>query len=426
MSTQQPESLLGPYRVLDLTDEKGLFCGKLFGDLGADVIKVEKPGGDPARNIGPFYRDVFHPERSLFWFALNLNKRGTTLDIETADGKEIFNRLVRTADFVIESFEPGYMDNLGLGYSTLEEINPRIILVSITPFGQTGPYARYKASDIVAWAAGGELHVSGDPEQPPVRVSFPQAYLNAGAAAVVGAMAAHYHRELTGEGQWVDVSAQACVTRVTMEAVQHWDVGNMLRQRGGATFRYTRPEPLGPIAFRAIWPCKDGHICWVHGLAGGAHPGFLASTKALMEMADRDGMAGDLKDYDWTKFDTSTIPQEELDHQAEILGRFFLSKTTMELYEEAVKKEMHLAPLCTSRELAENPHLAAREAWENVEHPELGDAITYPGAWAKLTETPLKLRRRAPLIGEHNEDIYEKELGLSKAEMAMLKASGVI
>ena len=139
MAQRKIEGMLGPYRVLDLTDEKGLLCGKLLGDLGADGIKIERLGGDPARRLGPFYHDEADPEKSLFWFALNTSKRGITLDIETTDGQEIFKKLVKSADFVIESFSPGYMDKLGLGYSALEKVNPGVIVVSITPSGQTGP-----------------------------------------------------------------------------------------------------------------------------------------------------------------------------------------------------------------------------------------------------------------------------------------------
>ena len=148
------EAFLAPYRVLDLTDERGLFCGKILGDLGADVIKIEKPGGDPVRNIGPFYHDIPDPEKSLFWFAFNTNKRGITLNLEAHDGREIFKRLVKSSDFVIESFEPGYLAGLGLAYSALREINSRLIMVSITPFGQTGPYAHYKVpiSWFMRWA----------------------------------------------------------------------------------------------------------------------------------------------------------------------------------------------------------------------------------------------------------------------------------
>jgi crotonobetainyl-CoA:carnitine CoA-transferase CaiB-like acyl-CoA transferase len=191
---KNPDSLLSPFRALDLTDEKGFLCGRILGDLGADVIKIEKPGGDPARDIGPFYHDIPDPEKSLFWFAFNANKRGITLDIENPDGQEIFKQLVKSADFAIESFPPGYMDSLGLGYLALSEINPKIILTSITPFGQTGPYKDYKASDLIAMAMGGQMYLCGDPDRPPVRVSFPQAYCHAGAQGAMGTMIAHIHR----------------------------------------------------------------------------------------------------------------------------------------------------------------------------------------------------------------------------------------
>ena len=189
------DGMLGPYRALDLTDEMGLLCGKILGDLGADVIKVEKPGGDPARKRGPFYHDEPGPENSLLWWAYNTSKRGVTLDIETGTGQRLFKKLVEDADFVIESFPPGYMDSLGLGYRELEKINPGVIMVSISPFGQTAPYRDFKTSDIVAFAMGGRMYVTGDYDRPPVRISHhSQSYLNAAADAAVGAMLALYHR----------------------------------------------------------------------------------------------------------------------------------------------------------------------------------------------------------------------------------------
>jgi len=169
--TEKMEGLLSPYRIIDLTDEKGLICAKILGDLGADVIKIERPGGDPVRNIGPFFHDEPDPEKSLLWFALNTSKRGITLNIESAEGQEIFMSLVKTANVVVESFSPGYMESLGLGYQDLEKVRPGIIMVSISPFGQTGAYRDYKTSDIVAWAMGGEMEGWGDPDRPPVRVS---------------------------------------------------------------------------------------------------------------------------------------------------------------------------------------------------------------------------------------------------------------
>jgi len=157
-----PEFLLSPYRVLDLTDERGLLCGKILADLGADVIQVEPPGGSSARNLGPFYRDQVHPEKSLFWWAYAANKRGITLDPGTADGKRLLLRLVKDAHFVIESYPPGYLAGLGLSYQELAATNPSLVMVSITPFGQGGPYAHYKAPDLVGMALGGFMYLTGD------------------------------------------------------------------------------------------------------------------------------------------------------------------------------------------------------------------------------------------------------------------------
>lgn len=231
-------TFLAGYRVLDLTDEKGHLCGKLLGDLGADVIKIEPPGGDPGRCRGPFYKDIPDPEKSLQWFFTGLNKRGITLNIETVDGRELFKRLVRTADFLIESYEPGYMESLDLGYEALEKVNPAIIMTSITHFGQRGPYAHYKASDLVGVSMGGLARLFGELNGPPTRISAPQYYFLGAAQGAVGSMVAHYHRELTGEGQHVDVSCQQAVLLALRIAAETWDLikvnprGVILKGRG--------------------------------------------------------------------------------------------------------------------------------------------------------------------------------------------------
>lgn len=252
-------SVLESFRVLDLTDERGFLCGRILADLGADVIKVEKPGGEKARNIGPFYQNIPHPERSLYWFAYNLNKRGITLDIETKDGQEIFRRLAKTSDFVIESFPVGYMDKLGLGYSALSKLNPRLIMTSITPFGQTGPYKDCKASDIVCMAMGGLMYITGTPERPPVRITFPQAYLQASAHAAAATMIAHYYRETAGEGQHVDVSIQQCVTWGLANAIPLWELNQIILRRVGSYLsgRWTGTKQ------RLVWQCKDSYVLFV-------------------------------------------------------------------------------------------------------------------------------------------------------------------
>ena len=201
------EGMLSPYRVLDLTNERGFFSGKLLGDLGADVIKIERPGGDPARRFGPFFHDIPDPEKSLFWMGLNTNKRGITLNIETAAGQAIFKKLCQTADILFESFDPGYMEGLGLGYTALREINPRLIVASVTGFGQSGPYRDYKTPSIVIWSLSGQAYITGDADRPPLSTSYPIPYFFGAMQAAIGALVALYHRVVTGHGQYVDAPA---------------------------------------------------------------------------------------------------------------------------------------------------------------------------------------------------------------------------
>jgi crotonobetainyl-CoA:carnitine CoA-transferase CaiB-like acyl-CoA transferase len=418
MGTEQKTGgMLGPYRVLDLTDERGLLCGKILADLGADVIKIEKPGGNLARSIGPFYHDIPHPERSLFWFAFNTNKKGITLNIETADGKDIFKRLVKSADIVVESFDPGFMDRLGLSYPELSKINPGIIMTSITAFGQTGPYSNFKVSDIVVFAMGCLMSQCGDPDRPPVRPACPQSFLNAGADAAVGTMVALYYRELTGEGQYVDVSAQEGLIWSTGENVLEWDIVKLSAKRPGHEFL----RPSG-VHTPVIWECKDGYVSM---LLFGGQPG-AKTNRRLTEWMDSEGMAPDyLKNKDWENWDWERISQEELDSVVEPIARLFKAHTKAEIQAEAVNRVIQLYPVANSEETTTNSQLAARDFWVNIEHDELGDTITYPGAFAKFSGTPIKNWRRAPLIGEHNEEIYIKELGFSKEEFSLLKARGV-
>ena len=267
MAQQQSGPFLSPYRVLDLTDERGILCGKILADLGADVVQVEPPGGSAARNIGPFYHDEVPPEKSLFWWAYAANKRGITLNLHTADGAELLKGLVKDAHFLIESFPPGYLEGLGLSYEELRAISPGLVMVSITPFGQDGPYAGYKAPDIVGMAMGGLMYLTGDPDRAPVRVGFPQFHLHGSAAAAAGAMIAHTHRALTGEGQHVDVSCQQAVAKTPD----------------------SRPQVLGHGGY---YPQAHGHLPPEFG--GDGNPGDLAVPGRLCQLhaQRRSGRAG--------------------------------------------------------------------------------------------------------------------------------------
>jgi len=312
--------MLSPYRVLDLTDEKGLLCGKLLGDLGADVIKVEKPGGDETRNLGPFYHGEQDPEKSLLWFAFNTSKRGITLDIESSDGQDIFKKLTGSADFILESFPPGYMESLGLGYSALEQINPGIIMVSITPFGQTGPHKHYKSPEIVSWAMGGFMSGRGDADRPPVRISHhSHTYLHAGIEGAVGAMLALHDRWTTGEGQHVDVSIQESAGRGTLPV--GWALTKGAVPGGGAQ--------LGTAGLRTTytWPCKDGYILFFYA-TGGQGKRF---SRPLVEWMEEEGMSDEfLSGIDWLTFDLRKTTQDVVDRMTETTKKFFMSHTKAE------------------------------------------------------------------------------------------------
>ncbi len=226
--------MLTGYRALDMTGSMGFLCGKVLGDLGADVIKVEPPGGDPARRFGPFYRDQPDPEKSLYWWAYNHNKRGITLDITSPPGRDLFLRLVASADLVLESYQPGHLDALGIGYAELAAVNPGVVLVSITPCGQTDPCLNFAGSDPEATA------VAGEPGGPLLRVTVPQALMWVGVEAAVGAMAALGQRLHTGAGRRVGVSLQA---KEFWQEVEHPDLGVTIRYPGmfGRFSRYPAP-----------------------------------------------------------------------------------------------------------------------------------------------------------------------------------------
>ena len=412
--------LLSPYRVLDLTDERGLLCGKILADLGADVVQVEPLEGSTARNIGPYYKDDVHPERSLFWWAYAVNKRGITLNLHTEKGRELLKQLVKESHFLIESYAPGYLDGLGLGYKDLEALNPSLVMVSITPFGQDGPYAHYKASDVVGMAMGGFMYLTGDSDRPPLRVSFPQFYLHGSAAGATGAMIAHTHRSLTGEGQHVDVSCQQAVARSLAHAPQSWDLeGEILKRMG--PFRQTGKETLT----RANWRCKDGYVNYM--LQGGG-PGVARSTRALLEWMDEEGMGDeDLKAVDWEHLGYGRVRADIMEKSVAPLQRFFDTHTREELTRVSVERRILLFPVATPANILEHSQLKARDYFKELPHPELNTSVTYPGLFVKdIGGERVGLRRRPPLIGEHNREIYHGELGLTPEELTSLEEGGVI
>jgi len=417
----EKRSALSTFRVLDLTDEKGFLCGKILGDLGADVIKVERPGGDPSRKIGPFYHDEPHLERSLYWFGNNVNKRGVTLNLECADGQELFKILARNAEIIVESFQPAHLNRLGLGYEDLKELTEgKIVMTSITPFGQEGPYSDYKASDLAIMAMSGCMSLLGDPDRPPLRTSIPVSYMWAGSYAALGTIMALFHQQMTGIGQHVDVSAQASAAWAADTAPFYWEAERTLTKRVGNAIT---GRSIHGAVMKAAYPCKDGYVCW---LIYGARAGSI-TNKEMVKWMDEKGMATEwLKKKDWDKFDPAHATQEDFDQIMGPVGEFLKGVTKAEFQEETVKRRIMGYPVSSAKDIMENPQLEVRGIWQKVEHRELSRWITYPASWVKMTRSGCAIRRPAPLIGEHNEEIYVKEMGLSKSDLVVLKQGNIV
>jgi crotonobetainyl-CoA:carnitine CoA-transferase CaiB-like acyl-CoA transferase len=403
--------MLSPYRVLDLTTERGLLCGQILGDLGADVVQVEPPGGAAARRLGPFLDDVPHPDRSLFWWAHTRNKRSITLDLDRPGGRDILLRLAATAEFLIESDDPGAMAARGLGRDEVERVNPRCIYVSITPFGQDGPRARWAESDLVLMAASGPLLLTGDADRPPIRLPVPQAYLHAGAEAAVAAMVAHHERQRSGRGQHVDVSAQQALTLATQSYILCAQLGAPEVQRSAGGLRHGRLE------LRLLFPARDGHVA-ITFLFGSAIGPF---SRRLMEyIHDEGGCDAATRDKDWLRYSellaSGDEPVEEFERVKGVIAAFTATRTKAELLAAALARGLLVAPVSTLAEVAESPQLRSRDYWEEVVHPELGRTVRYPGPFARFGASPLRTRRRPPLVGEHNDEVYA-ELGLDVADL---------
>lgn len=412
--------LLGGYRALDLTDETGWLCGRLLGDLGVEVVQIEKPDGWTGGGL-PFYHGIPTRDNSLYRFCYNANKRGITLDIERSEGKDIFKKLVRSFDVVIESFDPGWLDQNGLGFDALSQINDQLIMASITPFGQQGAYSKFKATDLVITALSGYLSLCGDPDRAPVRMGFAQSYLHAGAAAAGAIVTALIYRGIKGKGQYIDVAAQSCLFNAMTDAPACWVFQEENPQRMGAH----RKRPGTKYVAPTIFECLDGYIYYVmYGKTVGEK-----GNRALVQWMDREGFATDfLRDIDWKQFDPwdAKVDQQYMGQVLEPVARFFERHTKKTLFEEGMKRHIMLFPLCTTEDIAANVQLAARSYWTELHHPELGQKIRYPGAFAKLHPEPCQLRFRAPLEGEHNREIYKDELGLAMETIDALKAKKVI
>jgi crotonobetainyl-CoA:carnitine CoA-transferase CaiB-like acyl-CoA transferase len=389
-------------KVLDLTDESGWLAGKILGDMGADVIKVEPPGGDLAGRRAPYLGGVADPERSLVWLALNTSKRGIQLDLVRE--RETFERLAAQCDVLLESYAPGHLAELGLGYTTLCRMNPRLVHCAITPFGQTGPRAHWRASDLTVVAMGGNMAMTGDPERPPVRCSMPTSWYHGAAEAAAGALMAVYAREDTGRGRFVDVSLQETQLRTVLSIYGQVAGGAPAWSRSGARMGRTRE----------IWAAKDGDVSF--GLRGG--PARIPNLKATVAYMDECGMAPQwLRDYDWDAYDYAKISDAEIARLEDAFAAFFASRGMRELFAQALERRILLAPCNDAREIVEHAQLRSRDLFVRLDYPHLGASIEHPDFFAKVRSGRIALRRRAPRIGEHDAEV-RAELGRPAAASA--------
>jgi len=325
-------------RVLDLTDEKSRLCARWLADIGAEVIRIEKPGQSAE----------FHWE--------DLGKRSVSLDIEFKTGQDMFRRLLETADVLVESHPPDYLDSLGLGYNELNKINPRLIFVSITPFGQSGPYRGYKASDIVASAMGGQLFVNGEPEKPPLKLFGSQSYYLASIFAAIGVMLALWHRHSSGKGQYIDISLQECVAAALDHVLpRYFYRGEVARRQGSRHWNG---------AFR-VFPAEDGYVLL----------SIFYQWPTLVGWLESEGMAEDLPDSEWRDRDYCL---EHIDHVIEILERWTKTHPVAELVEKGQAMRFPWAGVASVSQLLASPQLKARGFWTEVEHPVTGEKFRFP------------------------------------------------
>jgi benzylsuccinate CoA-transferase BbsE subunit len=409
---------LQPYRILDLTTHRGWLAGKLLADLGAEVTKVEPPGGDPGRRLAPFADDDPDPEKALGWWAYNRGKRSVTLDLAAPRGRDLFLKLAAQADAVLESFEPGQMEAWGLGLDSLKRVNPRIVLTRITPFGQTGPYARLAASDLILSALGGSSWLVGDEDRPPARVSAPQFFLHAGAEAALHTAVCLFHADSTGEGQEVDVSAQAATVRTLLNAFTHaYTDGRLLRRE-----RLGKPSEYTP--FPSLFTCSDG--CVIALVRMGA--GFVGFRTWAREEGDEvPAFFEAISDEELSSRESATLNDPKVVALLTTwLEGFFAKRAKAAVVSQGVRRKLMISGVNTLADILADEQLEARGYYQPVRMPGREAPVRHPGVWAHLTGTPLANTPAAPRIGEHNVEVWRGEAGLDAGAFEALRGEGAI
>jgi crotonobetainyl-CoA:carnitine CoA-transferase CaiB-like acyl-CoA transferase len=390
-----PAGLLSPYRVLDLTDTRADLAGLVLAGLGADVVKLEPPGGSVARRAPPLAASVTGDLASLRFEAFNRGKRSVAIDLESARGREDFFALAASADFVIENAAPGELEARGLGFSALRSVRPDLVYVAITPFGQTGPYANHHATDLTLAAMGGMVALNGDADRRPVRITVPQTWYHGAVDGAAAALAAHHRRLATGEAQFADVSVQASVFWTGLNAmIAHAIQGRNIERNGTVLQLSTLVTPL-------VYPCADGEV-------------VLIATKATLLvlipwMVESGAIAREWADAeDWSTYEVRMLTAQPLVHALpELRARittFTQQHSKAELFAGGIARGVTLAPVNTAADVLALEQLAVREFWRPVRLPD-GRALCAPGPFVRLSRTPVEFARPAPRAGEHTAEL---------------------
>jgi crotonobetainyl-CoA:carnitine CoA-transferase CaiB-like acyl-CoA transferase len=394
-------SPLSDLRLLDLsTGIAGAFCTKLFAEFGADVITLEPPSGHPLRRNGPFDDDRPHPETGALWLYLGTNKRSATLNIETPSGIRLLSSMVEEANIIVEDFAPGKMDELGLSFNAFRRIKRRIVLVSITPFGQTGPRAGWKATNITSFASGGQMSLTGDPDREPLVAGGHQAEYQAGLQAFAAAAVAAFNADALEVPQHVDISAQECMASALELYLPWWAClkRDISKRRGNVL-----------SAMVGVFPAREGYI--------GLHimprnwPWF-AKAIARPELIEDE------------RFKDAYSRLQNNDELEAIVYEWASRQDPREAYQTAGAARAPIAFVHTIRDLFESSQLRSRDYFQQVKHPLVGE-ITLPGPPFRMSDVN-SCAGRAPLLGEHNEELYCGEMGLSRRHLARLRAAGVV
>ncbi len=396
---------LSDVTVLDLTHYvAGPACTKLLADFGASVLKVERPEGDPCRSLGPFFGDDPHRERSGLFLHLNTNKRSVTLNLKSSLGVEIVRELARDADVVVESFRPGVVDRLGIGFEALRALNPRLVMTSLSNYGQTGPYRDYAGTDLVLYAAGGPMATNTKDERYPLRLPGESTQMHAGYVAAVATLTGLFG--VQDGGRHIDCSifesqAASVDRRLTM---------SLAFQYHG--YQFPKSDARGQGYPQGVYPCKDGFV----NIWGGMQ--FFPLAARMM------GMPELASDAYWAPREAQLDPQKQDEFDAIFLP-WITERTKREFLTLARKAGILSGAVFTVEDLARDPHFEARAFFQETSHPATGP-VKYAGPIVKMPASPAGVRTAAPLLGQHNEEVYGGQLGFSRQELAQIRRMGVI